>query len=114
MGQRGSHGEVAIIADKYLATGFRLAGVNPFPVRDAKEATATFEKIVEDEKYDVIIIAENLLMGLEKQRMALLAREGRRPVIGVIPDFKGSTGQRIKELRSLIVQSVGAELKFEE
>jgi len=113
MGQSGSHGEVAIIADKYLATGFRLAGVNPFPVRDAKEAASTFESIIKDERYDLIIITENLSMALEKQRMTLLASEGRRPVIAVIPDFKGPTGQRLKELRALIVQSVGAELKFE-
>jgi vacuolar-type H+-ATPase subunit F/Vma7 len=113
MGQRRLHGEVAIIADKYLATGFRLAGVNPFPVRDAKEAAAAFERIIKDEKYDVIVITENLSMALEKQRMALLTSEGRRPVIAVIPDFKGPTGQRLKELRALIMQSVGAELKFE-
>ena len=113
MEHHGSRGGVAIIAEKYLATGFRLAGVNPFPVRDEKEAAATFERIIKDEKYDIIIITENLSMALEKQRMALLASEGRRPVIAVIPDFNGPTGQRLKELRALIVQSVGAELKFE-
>jgi len=34
-------------------------------------------------------------------------------VIAVIPDFGGPTGDRLRELRALVTQSVGAELKFE-
>ncbi len=110
MGQ--DNGRVAIIADKYLAFGFRLAGIIAFPVRDVQEATKAFEKIVAEDKYDVIIMTENLSMVLKKQR-AVLAREKQRPVIAVIPDFNGPTGERLRELRTLVTQSVGAELKFE-
>jgi vacuolar-type H+-ATPase subunit F/Vma7 len=106
-------GKVAIIADKYLATGFRLAGVFAFPVRDAKEAAATLDRLVAEDKYDVIIITENLSIALRKQREAIRARQKQRPVIAVIPDFAGSTGERLRELRTLVTQSVGAELKFE-
>ena len=111
MGEDSDH--VAIIADKYLALGFRMAGVIAFPVRDAGEAAKTLEKIVSEDKYDVIIITENLSIALKKQREAILARERERPVIAVIPDFSGPTGERLKELRKLVTQSVGAELKFE-
>ena len=104
---------VAIIADKFLAVGFRMAGVIAFPVKNAAEAAETFEKIVAENKYDVIIITENLSIALKKQREALLAKERNRPVIAVIPDFKGPTGERVRELRALVTQSVGAELKFE-
>jgi vacuolar-type H+-ATPase subunit F/Vma7 len=106
-------GKVAIIADKYLAAGFRLAGAIAFPVRDAKEAAKTLERIVAENKYDIIIITENLSIALKKQREAILARERQRPVIAVIPDFNGPTGERLRELRTLVTQSVGAELKFE-
>jgi vacuolar-type H+-ATPase subunit F/Vma7 len=108
-----ANSRVAIIAEKYLAAGFILAGVAAFPVRDAKEAAETLEKVVAENKYDVIIITENLSIVLKKQREALLARERRRLVIAVIPDFKGPTGERLRELRALVTQSVGAELKFE-
>lgn len=104
---------VAIIADKYLALGFRMAGVIAFAVRDAEEAAKTLEKIVAEDRYDVVIITENLSIALKKQREAILARERKRPVIAVIPDFKGPTGERLRELRALVTQSVGAELKFE-
>ena len=113
MGQDNGNDHVAIIADKYLAYGFRMAGVIAFPVRDAEEAARAFEKIVAENKFDVIIITENLSIALKEQREAMLARESERPVIAVIPDFKGPTGERLRELRNLVTQSVGAELKFE-
>ena len=104
---------VAIIADKFLAIGFRIAGVIAFPVENEKEASETLERIVAENKYDVIIITENLSIALKKQREAILARERNRPVIAVIPDFSGPIGERLRELRALVTQSVGAELKFE-
>jgi len=111
--ERGSNPSVAILANKYLATGFRLAGVAAFPVHDEKEASATLERIVAEDKYDVIIITEKLSMALKRERQAILARRKGRPVIAVIPDFEGPTGERLRELHTLISQSVGAELKFE-
>jgi len=104
---------VAIIADKYLAYGFRLAGIIAFPVQGSQEAAETLETIVSENKYDIIIITENLSIALRKQREAILAREKQRPIIAVIPDFNGPTGERIRELRTLVTQSVGAEIKFE-
>lgn len=111
MGQDGDR--IAVIADKYLALGFRMAGVTPFPVRDPQEAAKVLEKIVAEGKYSVIILTENLSTVLKTQREAILARERQRPVIAVVPDFSGPRGDRLRELRSLVTQSVGAELKFE-
>jgi vacuolar-type H+-ATPase subunit F/Vma7 len=107
------HPSVAIIADKYLATGFRLAGVVAFPVQSPKEASVTLQKMVAEDKYDIIIMTEKLAIALKREREAILARRKGRPVMAVIPDFEGPTGERIRELHSLISQSVGAELKFE-
>jgi vacuolar-type H+-ATPase subunit F/Vma7 len=107
------NGRVAVMADKYLASGFRLAGVIAFPVRNAQEAAKTLERLVAEDRYDVIIMTENLSTVLKKQRQTILARERQRPVIAVIPDLNGPTGERLRELRALVAQSVGAELKFE-
>jgi vacuolar-type H+-ATPase subunit F/Vma7 len=104
---------VAIIADKFLATGFRLAGVVAFSVQNMQEAANTLERIVAEDRYDVIIVTESESMALRKQREAILARGKARPVIAVVPDFKGPTGERLQELHTLISQSVGAELKLE-
>jgi vacuolar-type H+-ATPase subunit F/Vma7 len=106
-------GRIAVIADKYLALGFRMAGVIPFPVEDPQEAAKVLERIVAEGTYPVIIITENLATALKTQREVILAKERQRPVIAVVPDFGGPTGDRLRELRSLVSQSVGAELKFE-
>lgn len=103
---------VAIIAEKYLATGFTLTGVTAFRVRDAQEAASVFEKIAADDKFDVIMITERLSTDLRKQRAGIVARGRARPVIAIVPDFGGPTGERLQELHALISQSVGAELKF--
>jgi vacuolar-type H+-ATPase subunit F/Vma7 len=104
---------IAIVADKYLAIGFRLAGVAAFPVQNSEEASATIQRIVAEDKYDVIIITERLSTALKTERETILARRKGKPVIAVIPDFQGPTGERLQELHTLISQSVGAELKFE-
>jgi len=111
--ERAANPGVAIIADKYLATGFRLAGVAAFPVQDSKEASTTLERLLAEDKYDVIVTTEKLSAALRKEREAILARGKGRPVIAIIPDFGGPTGERLRELHTLISQSVGAELKFE-
>jgi vacuolar-type H+-ATPase subunit F/Vma7 len=107
-----ANARIAIIAEKYLATGFMLAGVAAFPVSDAHEAASAFERIVSGEKFDVIILTERLSEALKVQREAIVARGKARPVIAVVPDFEGPTGERLRDLHMLISQSVGAELKF--
>jgi len=105
------YGKVAIIADKYLAYGFRLAGVVAFPVSGVKDAIETLDRLIAEDEYDVVIMPEALSTALKGQRKMILAKE--RPIIAVIPDFNGPTGDRLRELHSLISQSVGAELKFD-
>jgi vacuolar-type H+-ATPase subunit F/Vma7 len=107
-----ANAKIAIIAEKYLATGFMLAGVAAFPVRDAEEGASEFQKLVSDDKFDVIILTEKLSEALKAQRETIVARGKARPVVAVVPDFEGPTGERLQELHALISQSVGAELKF--
>jgi vacuolar-type H+-ATPase subunit F/Vma7 len=103
---------IAIIAERYLATGFTFAGITAFPAGDAEEAASEFERIVAEDKFDVIMITEKLSEQLKKQRAAIVARGKARPIIAIVPDFGGPTGERLRELHTLISQSVGAELKF--
>ena len=107
-----ANAKIAIIAEKYLATGFMLAGVAAFPVRDAEEAASEFQRLASDDKFDVIILTERLSEALKAQRETIVARRKARPVVAVVPDFEGPTGERLQELHTLISQSVGAELKF--
>jgi vacuolar-type H+-ATPase subunit F/Vma7 len=105
--------EIAIIADKHLATGFRLVGVEAFPIETTAEAKTLLLRLVADGRHDVIILTERLSKELQREKMKIISLGKGRPVFAVIPDFQGPTGQRTRELHSLISESIGAELKFE-
>ncbi len=104
---------VAIIAEKHLATGFRLAGVEAFPIQSNQEAKAVLARLVSEGKYDIIFLTEKLSKELQREKAKIVSLGKGKPVFAVIPDFQGPTGQRTRELHSLISESVGAELKFE-
>ncbi len=104
---------VAIIADKYLATGFRFAGVHAYPVRSIEEAVAKLIAILWLRRYKVIIVPEKFSKRLKEEVDKLAATVKDRPVLAIIPDFEGPTGERVSELYNLISQAVGARLKLE-
>ena len=105
--------EVAIIADKHLAVGFRLAGVEAFPIESLEEARNLLTRLASEGRHDVVILTEKLSRELRREKEKIVALGKGRPVFAVIPDFEGPKGQRTRELRALISESVGAELKFE-
>jgi vacuolar-type H+-ATPase subunit F/Vma7 len=101
---------VAIMADKYLSTGFRLAGVKSFPV-ETTEASARLDEIMRDEQCKVIILPENLAEILKKKREEMMSKGRIFPVFAVVPDFEGSRKLREKELYEVVERAVGAKLK---
>jgi vacuolar-type H+-ATPase subunit F/Vma7 len=104
---------VAIIAEKHLATGFRLAGIEAFPIENIEDAKTALSRIITEEKHDIIILTERLSKELHNEKSKILSRRKGKPIFAIIPDFHGPTGQRTRELHDLISESVGAELKFE-
>ncbi|MEM3017294.1 MAG: V-type ATP synthase subunit F [Candidatus Bathyarchaeia archaeon] len=104
---------IAIIADKHLAAGFRLAGVESYPVKNVEEARELLLKLASEGEHDVVILTERLSEELRRERLKILSMSRGKPVLAVIPDFQGPRGKRRRELHELVSESVGAELKFE-
>lgn len=102
---------VAIIADKYLSTGFRLAGVEPFPAETPEEASAKLDEILKDEQYKVIILPEDLAEALKGKREEMMSKGRAFPVFAVIPGFEGSRRLREKELYEAVERAIGAKLR---
>jgi vacuolar-type H+-ATPase subunit F/Vma7 len=105
---------VAIIADKYLATGYRLAGIASFPVTTLTEARARLREVIANGSHKIIILPEKLASQLREEREGLSEIGGIKPIFVIVPDFGGPTGERTKELYQIISKAVGAKLKFEE
>jgi vacuolar-type H+-ATPase subunit F/Vma7 len=106
--------KAAIIADKYLATGYRLAGIASFPVKSLAEARARLAEITTKGSYKIIFLPEKLAYQLREEREELSKIGGVKTLFVIVPDFHGPTGERTKELYQVISKAVGAKLKFEE
>jgi vacuolar-type H+-ATPase subunit F/Vma7 len=100
----------AIIADKYLSTGFRLVGVEPLFIENVQEAGAVLDEILEDEKYKVVILPENVAYALKEKREEMVSKGIIFPVFVIVPDFEGSKRLREKELYEAVGRAIGAKL----
>ena len=103
---------VAVVADKYLATGFEFAGATPFIAETEKEAELALDEAVKG-GYKLVIVAERFAEKAQAVLNRLTAEKRPFPVIVIVPDLGGKPGARIERLRQLVSQAVGARLKLE-
>jgi len=105
--------EMVMVGDKYLASGFRLIGIESNEVADDDAAARKVEDIVSEGKYEIVIISERVAAKIRTLRDSLLAAKKPYPIFLIIPDFQGSHHERIKELHQLVDKAVGVKLKLE-
>ena len=103
---------VAFVGNKHLCAGFGLIGVHTYPVDTKEAAIKTVEKLVKDEKIDMLIITEDIYMEVGTQRLSRWSEGRARPVIAVIPTIEGSVGKRLEDIYNLISQAVGVRLEL--
>lgn len=105
--------EIVMVGDKYLASGFRLIGIESNEVADDDAAARKVEDFVSEGKYEIVIITERVALKIKTLRDSLLAAKKPYPVFLIIPDFQGLLHERIKELHQLVDQAIGVKLKLE-
>ncbi len=104
---------VAVIADRYSSLAFRLAGVDEYPASSSEEAVQRFHEIIDKGNYRVVIVSERYFKAVSTAKAKRLGAEVY-PIIAALPDFAGSTGERLQELYDSISRAVGAKLKLGE
>jgi len=102
---------VIAIGDEYFVTFFRLAGIRGIAA-EGEELGRKVKEIVEEGKYDAVIVSEKNLEGIEKVRNELLRTGRLYPIFIVVPDLSGATGKRLEELYQMIALAVGVRLKL--
>jgi vacuolar-type H+-ATPase subunit F/Vma7 len=105
--------EMAMVGDKYLASGFRLIGMETFEVADGDAAAKKVEDIVSERKYEIVVISERVALKTKTLRDRLLMSKEPYPVFLIIPDFRSPLNERVKELHQLVDQAMGIKLKLE-
>ena len=104
---------MVMVGDKYLASGFRLIGIESNEVPDDDAAARKVEDIVSEGKHEIVIISERVAVKIKTLRDGLLAAKKPYPIFLIIPDFQGPLHERIKELHQLVNQAIGVKLKLE-
>jgi vacuolar-type H+-ATPase subunit F/Vma7 len=105
--------EMVMVGDKYLASGFRLIGIEASEAADDDAAAKKVEDIVSEGKYEIVIISERVALKTKTLRERLLVAKKPYPIFLIIPDFQGPLQERIKELHQLVDQAMGVKLKLE-
>ena len=99
-------GKCAIVGDGDSIMVFKAAGVDAFPVDDAKKARELLRKVARE--YSVIFLTEELARELGD----FLKRfdEEPYPVVLSIPSKNGSTGFGAEEIRRASERALGVDL----
>lgn len=105
--------EMVMVGDKYLASGFRLIGIETNEVTDDDAAAKKVGDIVSEGRYKIIIINERVALKTKALRDNLLMTKKPYPIFLIIPDFEGPLNERTKELHQLVDQAIGIKLKRE-
>ncbi|HUW48584.1 MAG TPA: V-type ATP synthase subunit F [Patescibacteria group bacterium] len=103
--------DIVMIADKYLSSVFRLAGVEALEVEDEDSAVEKAEELVDEGNCKILLVTEKIAMQLGELREKLLRQKKFYPVFVIVPDFGGTLGERKKELTQLVNKSIGVKLK---
>lgn len=103
---------VAVVADKYLATGFEFAGAVAFVAETDRDADLAFEEILKGD-YKLVIAPEKFAERAIAFSERLAMEKRAFPVVLIVPDIGGKPGARVERLRQLVSQAVGVMLKLE-
>jgi vacuolar-type H+-ATPase subunit F/Vma7 len=108
----GLHMEMVMVGDKYLATAFRLAGVETLETNNDDSAAKKVEEIVSRGDYKIVIITERVALKVKALRESLLKTRKPYPMFLIVPDFEGPLNERTEELYRLVNQATGVKLKL--
>ena len=103
--------KIAVIGDRDTVTGLRMVGTTQhFMPKSPEETRSKLLEYFRDPKMGLIIITEPLAKMVEDTILEL--SEAHVPVILLIPDRYGSTGEYETILKELIRRAVGIEIRI--
>ncbi|AEM37931.1 Vacuolar H+transporting two-sector ATPase F subunit [Pyrolobus fumarii 1A] len=95
---------IAVIADEYTATAFRLIGVEAYVAKDSGEARKILQKLLESTEVGVILVS-NEYADAVKDIVEKIGDERSDVVVAMLPTLK-SPGKPV-DMRRLLLQALG-------
>ncbi len=97
---------VAVISDKYIATAFRLIGVESYPVKGVVDAAKALEEVAKREDIGIVLVASEFFGDKRVQeKIREVLRERPEILISRLPTPR-SPGKPV-DMRKKLLQALG-------
>ena len=103
---------VAVIGPDSFITCFQLIGAEGFDAGSGEAVAATVSDLVEEGRFQLIIIPERFAEQTRTIRERIMTRGDITPVFALIPDFTMETGMRMDELQAVVSLAIGTRLEL--
>ena len=103
---------VAVIGPDSFTTCFQLIGAEGFDAGSGEAVAATVSDLVEEGRFQLIIIPERFAEQTRTIRERIMIRGDITPVFALIPDFTMETGMRMDELQAVVSLAIGTRLEL--
>ncbi len=103
---------VAVIGPPSFITCFELIGAEGFEVGTGEAVAETLSDLVEEERFQLIIVPERFAEETRPVRERVMNRGDITPVFALIPDFTMETGMRMEELQAVVSLAIGTKLEL--
>jgi vacuolar-type H+-ATPase subunit F/Vma7 len=103
---------VAVIGPDSFTTCFQLIGAEGFDAGSGEAVAATVSDLVEEGRFQLIIIPERFAEQTRTIRERIMTRGDITPVFALIPDFTMETGMRMDELQLVVSLAIGTRLEL--
>ena len=99
--------KIAVLGDRDSVMGFKVLGLDVFPVENPDDAKQTLHKLAKD-TYAVVYVTEQLAVSLEAE----IARykDDLTPAIILIPGKDGSLGIGMANVAKAVERAIGADI----
>ncbi|GGM66407.1 ATP synthase subunit F [Thermogymnomonas acidicola] len=95
-------GNIAIVAEREIALGFRLIGIEDSFIGTGEEGVRKFEELYRSGKYSLIMLSENLQRFMDR-RMLNMVNMSTRPLVVFIPLPGGKEEESVAELAKRVL-----------
>ncbi len=99
--------KIAVMGDRDSVMGFKVLGLDVFPVTDPEEGRATLRRLSK-EPYAIIYVTEQLAAGISAEVSRY--KDQLTPAIILIPGKEGSLGIGMSKVSESVERAIGANI----
>lgn len=99
--------KIAVLGDKDSVLGFKVLGLDVFPVETVEDAKGTLHRLAKEE-YAVVYLTEQLARYMDEELAAY--KDELTPAVILIPGKEGSLGIGMANVKKSVERAVGADI----